>query len=482
MPIDDLHQPGARRLRCNRTVATLISRKGASMKLTFLGAAQTVTGSKYLLEHGTQRILVDCGLFQGAKHLRLRNWNPLPVAADRIDAVLLTHAHVDHCGYLPVLTRHGFRGPVYCTAATAELVGLMLRDSARLQEEEAAFANRHGYSRHHPALPLYDSADAERAIHLLVPRAFDMQVQLPGGVCFRFLPAGHILGAASIVLCWQHKVLAFSGDLGRDGDPLIPDPQAPAHADYVVLESTYGDRRHPDSKPEDELAPLFETTFARGGTAIVPSFAVGRTQELLYYIARLRQQRRMADVPVYVDSPLATRVTGVYRRHLGEHRLSVSQVKEIDEVATIVHTIEESKQIAAHAGPKVIIAGSGMATGGRVLHHLRRFAPDPRNTILLVGYQASGTRGAALAAHEPFVKMYGEQVPIRAQVAQIASLSAHADYADTLRWLASLSPPPTRVYLTHGEPPAAEALRQRIAQLQDGIGVVPDYLQTVELD
>jgi len=452
------------------------------MKLTFLGAAETVTGSKYLLEHGTQRILVDCGLFQGAKHLRLRNWSPLPVAADSLGAVLLTHAHIDHCGYLPVLARNGFRGPVYCTPATAELCELMLRDSARLQEEDAAFANRHGYSRHHPALPLYDSADAERAIHLLVPRAFDLPVELADGVSFRFLPAGHILGAASIVLCWQHKVLAFSGDLGRDDDPLMPAPQAPAHADYVVLESTYGDRRHPDGKPEDELADLFETTFARGGAVIVPCFAVGRTQELLYHIAQLKRRRRMADVPVYVDSPLATRVTGVYRRHLAEHRLSVSRVKEIDDVATIVRTVAESKEMAVHGGPKVIIAGSGMATGGRVLHHLRRFAPDPRNTILLVGYQACGTRGAALAAHEPFVKIHGEQVPVRAHVAQIASLSAHADYADTLKWLASLSPSPARVYITHGEPAAAEALRHRIAELQDGIGIVPVYQQTVELD
>jgi metallo-beta-lactamase family protein len=451
------------------------------MKLTFLGACETVTGSKYLLEDAGMRVLVDCGLFQGVKNLRLRNWAPLPAPADSIDAVILTHAHIDHSGYLPLLVRNGFRGPVYCTPGTADLCELLLRDSARLQEEEADFANRHGFSKHRPALPLYTLDDAQRALQRLAPRAFDEPVNLTHGLIFRFLPAGHILGAASVVLCRNHKVLVFSGDVGRPDDPLMRAPAPLAHADYLVIESTYGDRLHKKDWPDDQLESLFSRTFARGGVVVMPCFAVGRAQEILYYIAKLKRAGRMANVPVYLDSPLATGVTDVYRKHLDEHRLTLTEANEIDQAAVMVRSVVESKAIAAHRGPMVIIAGSGMATGGRVLHHLRLYAADPRNTIALVGFQAAGTRGAALAAHEPSIKIHGEYVPVRANVELISTLSAHADYAELLQWLAGLDAP-QRTFITHGEPAAADSMRRRIAETLGWSCEVPVYQQTVELD
>ena len=451
------------------------------MKLTFLGAAQTVTGSRYLLEAAGKRVLIDCGLFQGTKNLRLRNWDPLPFPADSIDAVILTHAHIDHCGYLPVLARNGYHGPVYCTPGTADLCGVMLRDSARLQEEDAAFANRHGFSKHHPALPLYTMEDAENALRLLQPREFDAPLALGEQLTFRLLPAGHILGAASVVLCCGHTVIAFSGDLGRPEDPIVRAPAPLAHADYLVVESTYGDRLHDTRNPEDELAEMFARTFARGGLVVMPCFAVGRAQEVLYYIAHLKETGRMANVPVYLDSPMAISVTDLYRRHMSDHRLTISQLHAIDHAAVMTRTVDESKAIASHNGPMVIIAGSGMATGGRVLHHLHLYASDPRNTIALVGYQAPGTRGAAIEAHAPTIKLHGEYVHVRAEVASITSLSAHADYQETLRWLAEMTCPPIHTFITHGDPAAADALRRRIAETLHWDCSVPEHRESVEL-
>jgi metallo-beta-lactamase family protein len=451
------------------------------MKLTFLGAAQTVTGSRYLLEARGKRILIDCGLFQGTKNLRQRNWAPLPFPADTLDAVILTHAHIDHCGYLPVLARNGYRGPVFCTPGTADLCAVMLRDSARLQEEDAAFANRHGYSKHRPALPLYTHEEAEAALRLIGPREFDVPVPLDEHLIFRLLPAGHILGAASVVVCCGHTIIAFSGDLGRPEDPLMRAPAPPAHADYLVVESTYGDRLHATLHPEDELAAMFARTFARGGVVVMPCFAVGRAQEVLYYIARLKETGRMANVPVFLDSPMAISVTDLYRHHMRDHRLTVSQLHTIDHAAFMTRTIDDSKAIASRDGPMVIIAGSGMATGGRVLHHLSLYASDPRNTIALVGYQAPGTRGAALEAHAPTIKLHGDYVRVRAEVSSISSLSAHADYRETLRWLAGMACPPIRTFVTHGEPAAADALRRRIAETLHWDCSVPEYGQTVDL-
>lgn len=451
------------------------------MKLTFLGATETVTGSKYLLEDAGRRILIDCGLFEGTKNLRLRNWAPPPFPVDTIDAVILTHAHIDHSGYLPVLARMGYRGPIYASRGTSDLCDVMLRDSARLQEEEAAFANRHGYSKHHPALPLYTLDDAQRAIKQLVPCDFDEPVRLSEQASFRLLPAGHILGAASAVIAVNGKLIAFSGDLGRFSDPIMREPTPLTHADYLVVESTYGDRLHADSDPLAELEAIFTRTFKHGGVVIIPSFAVGRAQTILHYIAQLKESGRMANVPVFLDSPMAIAVTDLYRRHLREHRLTMSQSDAIGKAATMVSTVDQSKEVTGRRGPMVVIAGSGMVTGGRVLHHLKAFGPDARNTIVLVGYQAAGTRGAALEAHSPTLKIHGEYIPIRAKVESISSLSAHADYSETLRWLSSISIPPERTFITHGEPASADALRRRIEEKLHWRCEVPTYLEAVEL-
>ena len=451
------------------------------MKLTFLGATETVTGSKDLLEGAGLRILIDCGLFEGTKNLRLRNWAPLPFPIDTLDAVILTHAHIDHSGYLPVLARMGYRGPVYASAGTTDLCGVMLRDSARLQEEEAAFANRHGYSKHHPALPLYTLDDALRVLKQFAPCDFDEPVRLSDQVSFRLLPAGHILGAACAVLSIDGKLIAFSGDLGRFNDPIMREPTPLTHADYLVVESTYGDRLHADSDPVAELEAIFTRTFKHGGVVIIPSFAVGRAQAILHYIAQLKASGRMANVPVFLDSPMAIAVTDLYRRHLREHRLTMSQSDAIAKAATMISTVDQSKEVTGRRGPMVVIAGSGMVTGGRVLHHLKAFGPDARNTIVLVGYQAAGTRGAALEAHSPTLKIHGEYIPIRAKVESISSLSAHADYSETLAWLSSFSTPPERTFITHGEPAAADALRRRIEEKLRWRCEVPTYLEAVEL-
>ncbi|MFL9913754.1 MBL fold metallo-hydrolase RNA specificity domain-containing protein [Paraburkholderia sp. RL17-337-BIB-A] len=451
------------------------------MKLSFLGAAETVTGSRYLLEGAGLRVLIDCGLFQGTKNLRLRNWGAFPVPVETLDAVILTHAHLDHSGYLPVLARMGYRGPVYCTRGTRDLCEVMLRDSARLQEEEAAFANRHGFSKHHPALPLYTLEDAEKALQLLVPREFDVPKRLNEQACFRLLPSGHILGAARVVVCMEGKVIAFSGDVGRPKDPIMRAPMPLAHADYLVIESTYGDRLHEPGDPAIELAEVFARTFRQGGVVVIPCFAVGRAQSILHYIARLKAAGRMADVPVYLDSPMASSVTQLYRHHVGEHRLTMTEANAISSAAAMVRTVDESKAVSARHGPMVVIAGSGMATGGRVVHHLKAFASDSRNTIALVGYQAAGTRGAALAAHVPAIKIHGDYVPVRASVVTLSSLSAHADYRELTTWLGSISVPPERTFVTHGEPGAADALRRHLEETLHWRCEVPIYLETVEL-
>lgn len=451
------------------------------MRLTFLGATETVTGSKYLLEGAGLRILIDCGLFQGTKNLRLRNWAPPPIDPATLDAVVLTHAHIDHSGYLPVLVRMGFSGPIYATPGTRDLCGVMLRDAAKLQEEEAEYANRHGFSKHAPALPLYTLDDAERALERIVPHAFDAPMLLGEHAGFRLLPAGHILGAASIVFHLCGKVIAFSGDVGRPNDPIMRPPTPLVSADYLIVESTYGDRLHATADPLEELAAVFARTFKHGGVVVIPSFAVGRAQSILRYISILKATGRMANVPVFLDSPMAVSVTDLYRRHLSEHRLTMSEADAIEKAAVMVRTVDQSKEVSGRRGPMVVIAGSGMATGGRVLHHLKAFAPDSRNTIALVGFQAAGTRGAALAAHSPTIKLHGEYIPVRARVEAISSLSAHADYAEMLEWLGKMTAAPERTFITHGEPAAADALRRRIAEQLRWPCEVSSYLETVEL-
>jgi metallo-beta-lactamase family protein len=434
------------------------------LRLNFLGAAGTVTGSKYALDNGAHRLLVDCGLFQGFKELRLRNWAPLPLDPRRIEAVILTHAHLDHSGYLPLLVRHGFKGPVFCSQATADLCAILLPDAGHLQEKDAEFANRHGFSRHTPALPLFTVADARAALTRLKPVAFDQPFALPGGARLTLRHAGHILGAATVQLDWDGRTVVFSGDLGRYDDPIMPDPAPVRHADYLLVESTYGNRRHDGQDPAEALAAIVEKTVARGGTVVIPAFAVGRSQSLLFHFAQLKQQGRLAHVPVFLDSPMAIDATGVFGDHAADQRLSQSACRRAFGVAHYVQSVEESKALTDNPMPKVIISASGMATGGRVLHHLKRYAPDPRNTILFAGFQAGGTRGAAMVAGAPSIKMHGAFVPVRAEVANLAMLSAHADADEVLRWLKGFARAPRMTFVTHGEPEAAAALRDRIAR------------------
>lgn len=451
------------------------------MQLQFFGATGTVTGSKYLVTAGSKRVLVDCGLFQGLKMLRLRNWQPLPIDPKSVDAVILTHAHIDHSGYLPLFAKQGFSGQVYCTGATADLCGILLPDSGHLQEEEAEFANRHGFSKHSPALPLYTEQDAKRCLCLLAPRAFDHDIDLGDGLTLRFSPSGHILGSSFVQLRHNDQSLVFSGDLGRLNSRVMVAPVAIKQANYLVLESTYGDRLHDPADPLIALADIINRTAERKGVVVVPVFAVGRAQEMMYYIHLLKAAGSIPDIPVYLNSPMAADATRIFHNHLGEHRLTKEQCDAMCKTAHIVNSVEESKRLNTRSGPMIILAASGMATGGRVVHHLKAFAPDARNTILFAGFQAVGTRGAAILAGAESVKIHGEYVPIRAEVQVLSNLSAHADYAEILRWLDGFEVPPKQIFITHGEPVAADALRHRIEEVRHWQCSVPDYLQSVEL-
>lgn len=451
------------------------------MEICFLGATGTVTGSKYLVSSGSTRVLVDCGLFQGLKSLRLRNWDRLPVDPASLSAVVLTHAHIDHSGYLPLLVKQGFRGPVYCSPATRDLCSILLPDSGHLQEEEAEYANRHKFSKHHPALPLYSEEDAGRALQHLVTLDFGYEQAIGGEITLRLFPSGHIPGAASVELRDSQTRLVFSGDLGRPDDPIMY-PPTPLHgADYLVLESTYGNRRHVTRDARQALGEIISRTAQRGGVLVIPAFAIGRTQMLLYYIHLLKEEGAIPDVPVFLNSPMAVDATEVFYRHHLEHRLSPQQCAAVSRVAKIVRTAEDSKRLNQRKGPMVIIAGSGMATGGRVVHHLKAFAPDPHNTILFVGFQAEGTRGAAMLNGADSIKMHGEYIPVRAQVESIDNLSAHADFAQILEWLAKIQHAPRQVFVTHGEPAAAAAMAQHVEQTLHWPARVPEYMETVEL-
>ncbi len=451
------------------------------MKITFLGATGTVTGSKYLIESGTHRILVDCGLFQGLKQLRLKNWKPLPIDPATIDVVLLTHAHIDHTGYLPLLVKNGFKGKVYCSHATKDLCEILLPDSAHLQEEEARYANMRGFSKHHPALPLYTQEDAERALEMLVPVEFEEDVQIAQGLSARFSPSGHILGASMIMLRDADRSILFSGDMGRPNDPLMLPTAIIKQADYLVLESTYGDRLHDNIDPEIKLAEIINRTYQRGGVLVVPVFAVGRAQELLYFIQSLKTKRMIPDVPVYLNSPMAVDATEIFMQHTDKHRLSRSECKLLANSARMVNSVEESRSLNEIRHPVIILSASGMASGGRVVHHIKAFGPDPRNTILFAGYQAAGTRGAAMLGGAESVKIHGEYVPINAEVDFISNLSAHADYSEMLDWLGHFEQAPIKTFLTHGEPVAADTFRRHIEEKLAWDVVVPEYLETIEL-
>jgi metallo-beta-lactamase family protein len=452
------------------------------MRIQFLGAAGTVTGSKYLVTSGDTRVLVDCGLFQGLKQLRLRNWAALPVEPASISAVVLTHAHLDHSGYVPLLVKNGFRGPVYCTPATLELCRILLPDSGRLQEEDAGYANRGGFSKHHPALPLYTEDDALASLRRFRPIGCGQAIDLGGGLSARFDPAGHILGAAIVSLDDAARRVVFSGDLGRPDDPLMRPPSAIDAADYLVVESTYGDRLHPTLDPLDEIETVVTRTIRRGGVVVVPAFAVGRAQSLLLCIARLKAARRIpADLPVYLNSPMAVDVTGLYQRFGDQHRLDAQECAAMCQVARYVNSVEESKHLNTLQRPMIIVAASGMATGGRVVHHLKAFAPDARNTILFSGYQAAGTRGASMLAGTATVRIHGQDVPVRAEVAACTSLSAHADHAQVVQWLRHFRAAPRTTFITHGEPVAADAMRLHVERELHWTTQVPDYRDSADL-
>ena len=461
--------------------ATSTSSRVGNWNLQFLGATGTVTGSKYLVTAGYDKILVDCGLFQGFKQLRLRNWAPLPLKPATLSAVVLTHAHLDHSGYLPLLVKNGFAGKVRCSEATYDLCRILLPDAGRLQEEEAEYANRRGFSKHRPALPLYTEEDARRALESFAPVGFNKEIEL-AGVRLRLVPAGHILGASIVSLSDGARKVVFSGDLGRPNDPIMVAPSAIRDADYLVLESTYGNRLHDPEDPRIKLGRVISKTAQRGGVVVIPSFAVGRAQSLLYHIHQLKAEGAIpADLPVYLNSPMAADVTEIYHEHRAEHRLTPEQCRAMCAAATVVNTPEESKRLNEKKGPMVVIAASGMATGGRVVHHLKAFAPDARNTILFSGFQAGGTRGETILSGAESVKIHGEYVPIRAEVAVINNLSAHADYAEILAWLRRFERPPRETFITHGEPVAADALRHRIEEQLRWRVRVPDYLEKAML-
>jgi metallo-beta-lactamase family protein len=457
-------------------------------KITFLGASRTVTGSKYLIEAEGKRLLVDCGLFEGSKDLKQRNWDRCPVDPSTIDWVLLTHAHIDHTGYLPRLTRAGFRGPIYANVATRELCGLLLPDSAHLQEEDARFAAKKGYTSHNPPLPLYTVAEAQAALS----QFHDIPSNDPFTISPQFSvkphDAGHILGATWLELTitegGKQTLVVFSGDVGRYDQPILKDPESPTRADYLLCESTYGDRDHPAGSVLDELADVINRTAKRGGAIVIPAFAVDRTQLLMYHLRELQEQQRIPKLPVYVDSPMAINVTDMYVRHRADHDLrpqanldplNVNQVH-------MTRSVEDSKKINDVVSPCIIISASGMITGGRVLHHLAKRLPDSRSAVLLVGYQAEGSGGRALQDGAKYLRLYGEEVPVRAQVIEIGQLSAHAGKSELLRWLSGFQAPPRQTFLVHGEPVALDSLSSAISARYHWPVTIPNYLQSFDLN
>jgi metallo-beta-lactamase family protein len=461
-------------------------------KITFLGAAGTVTGSKYLVEAEGKRLLVDCGLFQGSNELEQRNWNKPPVDPSAIDWVVLTHAHIDHTGYIPRLVHLGYRGPFFANAATNELCQLLLPDSAHLQEEDAQYIAKKGYSTHKPPLPLYSIAESQAAVKQFseIPRAqpFTISPQFS----LRPHDAGHILGSSWLELTITENgkqiLVVFSGDIGRYNQPILKDPEPPSRADYLLCESTYGDRDHPTGSVADELATVINDTVKRGGVIVIPAFAVDRTQMIMYYLRELVNQKRIPVLPVYVDSPMAINVTDLYVRHpedhdsdyINEERHGLGDPLNV-KLVHLTRTVDDSKRINNVTTPCIIVSASGMATGGRVLHHLAKRLPDSRNTVLLVGYQAEGTKGRALQDGAKFISLFGQQVPVRAQVVSMGQLSAHAGKSELLRWLSGFTAPPRQTFLVHGEPVALNSLRDAVTAQFKWPVTIPAYLQTFDL-
>ncbi len=451
------------------------------MRIAFLGGTGTVTGSKYLIDIAGRRILIDCGLFQGRKDLRLRNWRRQPFDPQSIDAVILTHAHLDHSGLLPMLTRSGYKGPIYCTSATRDLCAILLPDSGYLMERDADYVNRRRSSNHKPALPLYTEKQARATLDKLQPVEFDSERRLGNGLAFRLAPSGHILGSAFVILTVGDAKIVFSGDLGRPGSATMVDPAKIETATYLIVESTYGDRLHAKVDPEDVLAEIVFTTAKRGGVVVVPSFAVGRAQSLLYHLSRLKKSNRIPDLPIFLDSPMAIDASEIFCNHQHEHRLTVAECRAACGVAKFVNKSEDSKKLSDSTVPMVLVSASGMATGGRILHHLKRFATEPKNTILFTGFQASGTRGDRIVKGEAAVKIFGDMVPIRSRVENLSMLSSHADQDEILDWLDGFAAPPKRTFVTHGEAKSSAMLAGKLARRLGWQATVPKLDDIVTL-
>jgi metallo-beta-lactamase family protein len=480
------------------------------ISITFLGAARTVTGSKYLVESGGTRIMVDAGLFQGFKGLRERNWQGLQVPPSSIEAIVLTHAHLDHCGYLPRLVSQGFCGRVFCTQGTQDLCKIVLPDAGRLQEEDAAFANRHNFSKHKPALPLYTEVDAYRAVSQLQPCGYDRPMPVANGIEVDFINAGHLLGSSYVRMRIDGRTVLFGGDLGRFGRPVLPDPTLVAAADYLLVESTYGDRVHEQDDNGDRLASIVKETAHKGGKLIIPAFAIGRVEELVYWLKRLESENRIPVLPVFVDSPMAAAALARYTARVSEldpemnpeerddkaphdaaaphppdvRRRQAMQEREMCVFCTerfrVIGNAEESKQLTSSKIPSIVISASGMAEGGRVLHHLKAALPDARNTVLFAGYQAAGTRGQRLLDGEKSIKIHGGWVPVAARIERLDSMSAHADANEIMHWLSGFTAPPRQTFVVHGEPTAQDTLGRRIQAELGWVWKAPEYRETVQ--
>lgn len=459
-----------------------------NVRVRFLGAAKTVTGSKYLLDIDGYRLLVDCGLFQGVKELRQRNWQDFPQDPADVDAVIITHSHIDHIGYLPRLFRQGFRGPVYCTQVTGELMQIMLMDSAKIQEEEAAYAKRKGYSKHQDPEPLYTVEHARALFSYLKPQPGNFWVKLTENIYTRFLNAGHILGSSIVELeiqgNKQTKKIVFSGDLGRYHQPVLRDPEAITKADVLFVESTYGNRETPPIPPKEALAEIVNQTQENGGCILIPAFALGRTQQVVYYLKELLEEQKIPAWRVYIDSPMAISVTDLYKKYFDEHKLRQSELEEsVFDYRGLEYckTAQESKVINSIDKNAIIISASGMCTGGRIIHHLYHRLPRKNDTILFVGYQAFGTRGRRILDREPTIRIFGQDVPLNCQVRQISGLSAHADRSELLRWLDNFEESPKHTFITHGEPASSQALAEALVKGKGWSPVVPDYLEWFNL-
>lgn len=453
-----------------------------SIELQFLGAAGTVTGSKYLLTCNNKKILIDCGLFQGLKSLRLKNWDGFPVDASEIDSIILTHAHIDHSGFIPRLIKNGFRGKIYSTAATKDVCKILLPDCGYLLEEEAAYLNRIGRTKHSPALPLFTLKEAEEALEYFVEVPFKEKIQINSEISFEFRYAGHILGAASVVIYANGKKICFTGDVGRLNDRIFYPPDPLPEIDYLITESTYGNRLHDVCDPVDDLEKIINEAYQRKGTIIVPAFAVGRAQTVMHYLAVLRREQRIPSMPMFLNSPMATDFSAIFLKYKELHKLSEKECAEIRGIMQFVRSAEESKTLNERKGPMLIISASGMLTGGRVLHHLKAFVSFPENTILLTGFQSAGTRGDALQRGIKEIKIHGEYIPVKADIKVLDNMSAHADFGELIQWFKQSKINPKKVFVTHGEPTAADDFRRCLTEVFGWQCSVPDQAEKVLLE